>query len=287
MTLMELILAVALLGILTTLMVEFLLPTMHAVNRGEALVEMEQEGTVVLQKLADDLSQTSASGVMLNNNVYSYVRSNGCVNVPAVAPTAPIVLSVQRLDQVCSAYNAQTWDTQAISLYVWNAAGEVTRRFFPGGACDTSGIPTAPADYPGLVTPCQLCALGVNQSLPSERLATGVTWFSVSYPTALARTLCPPTIRTQDGFPPTPLTVTIRLQRRASTGMRTPMTVTLSRTMAMREEGLADVPVPTASPVTISTGVPCPRGTSCPTKPGCGPLGTLTPPLRPPLVPCP
>jgi hypothetical protein len=277
-SLLETVLAFTLIIMLFGLMFQFLIPTLRSATRGETMVEMEQEATAALQKICDDMAQSGGGGVSLNGNIYTYVAANACCVQPLASPVPPMTFSVEKLKSVCVVNNSQQWDWKWISLYTWSTTGAVSqqslevgggdlvRRFFKAGTCGTCCIPGAkcsftcpppspppcPPDLPGQISEINLDRLAINPSLKKEILATGVTWFSVTYPTTMSKQLCPPTIKTQCGFPATPLTITITLQRNAATGSTKPLVATFGRTMAVREQGAAMICGPTGSPK------PCP-----------------------------
>jgi len=115
-TLLEVILAAALVLMLGALAVGFLNPSLRALSRGSTRADMQQDAMVALGRLCADLQATATSAVGLLN--------------PEASGPGPVVISLVRVETTAPPTGEAQWETSVIA-YVWDRASErVVRRVF-------------------------------------------------------------------------------------------------------------------------------------------------------------
>ncbi|MBI3924235.1 MAG: prepilin-type N-terminal cleavage/methylation domain-containing protein [Armatimonadetes bacterium] len=203
-TLLELLIALALTGLLTWLGFAFLFPAVRASFRGAAQVGVQQEAVLSLVRLVQDLERTTAGGISLSTSVDR------------------VLLAVNRLEDV-QGDATQLWEL-GFSVYAWDrSTGRLTRREWsardnpdpdPAAIGVTMGL-----GKPTRVTPEQLAALAAPRG---SLLAQDVVRFEIRHQGSSDLTLAGP------------LELEIELVREDARSRAGPHKLCLQRTLALR-----------------------------------------------------
>lgn len=145
-SLAELLVALALLSLLTTTCLLVVLPSLRITARSSARSGMQQQALMLLTRLERNLLRSSDFGVSLR---------------PAT-PGQPFLMALQRLQSGQEAFaGSAVWET---SLLLYRHSGTtLTEETF---AASTAGMPLLASD-PLRCTPAQL--LGLSQKVPEQR----------------------------------------------------------------------------------------------------------------------
>lgn len=151
-TLLEVLVAAGLGALALTLVVQLLVPIMRISGRQTNRAELQQTATVVLDKLLDDVGDSTPASLVV------------------VAPTPDeTLLSAHRVVGVESD-GSQRWADELV-LYSWNKpSGVILRKTVP--------VPSGQV-APWRPNPADLRGFAADGSLPERRLALGVTAFSL------------------------------------------------------------------------------------------------------------
>lgn len=202
MSLLETLLAGALMTMVMGLVLSFLIPTFRNSSRGGLRVEMQQQASIALERLVIDLEHGAPASVSI---------------LPAPTGTDEVSgVAVQRMEGYTSS-GAQLWETQLI-VYYWLPKTQTLKREIWNNGMKPS-LPVTLLDYhPAHITRQDLISVINDASAPESNLAQGVTKFSVDYP-------APPNQQ--------PYRIQLTLER-APIGQKAPEVLTLDRSITLR-----------------------------------------------------
>lgn len=202
MSLLETLLAGALMTMVMGLVLSFLIPTFRNSSRGGLRVEMQQQASIALERLVIDLEHGAPASVSI---------------LPAPTGTDEVSgVAVQRMEGYTSS-GAQLWETQLI-VYYWLPKTQTLKREIWNNGMKPS-LPVTLLDYhPAHITRQDLISIINDASAPESNLAQGVTKFSVDYP-------APPNQQ--------PYRIQLTLER-APIGQKAPEVLTLDRSITLR-----------------------------------------------------
>jgi len=202
MSLLETLLAGALLTMVMGLVLSFLIPTFRNSSRGALRVEMQQQASTTLERLVIDLEHGAPASVSI---------------LPAPTGTNDVSgVAVQRMEGYTSS-GAQVWETQLIAYYWLPKTQTLKREIWNNGK--SPSLPVTLLDYhPAHITRQDLIDIINDGSSPETSLARGVSKFSVEYPT-------PPNQQ--------PYRIQLTLER-SPIGQKAPEVLTLDRSITMR-----------------------------------------------------
>lgn len=151
-TLLEVLVAAGLGALALTLVVQLLVPIMRISSRETNRAELQQAATVVLDKLLDDLGDSTPTSLVV------------------VAPTPDeTLLCAHRITGV-EPNGSQQWSPELV-LYAWTKTSGALRR---------KTVPVPPGQAaPWRPNPAELRNFAADSNLPERRLALGVTAFSL------------------------------------------------------------------------------------------------------------
>ncbi|MBI3925302.1 MAG: prepilin-type N-terminal cleavage/methylation domain-containing protein [Armatimonadetes bacterium] len=101
-TLVEIILAAALLLVLVTLVFQALIPALHAFSRGSAESEHQQMATVAVERIREDLQRTVTAGLSV---------------LPASGPSDPVALGVVPFRDI-TPEGSLVWESR-VEIHYW------------------------------------------------------------------------------------------------------------------------------------------------------------------------
>lgn len=166
MSLVETLLAGALLTMVMGMVLSFLIPTFRNSSRGGLRVEMQQQASVAMEKMVIDLEHGAPASVSI---------------LPAPAGTDEVSgVAVQRMDGFTSS-GTQFWETQLI-LYYWLPKTQTLKREVWNNAMKPTLSVTLLDYHPARITRQDLLDVINDGSAPEFTVARGVTKFSVDYP---------------------------------------------------------------------------------------------------------
>lgn len=153
MSLIEILVAGALMLGLTTLVLSVLYPSFRASSRSASRVEMQQQAALVMERLLLDLEPAALASVSVH----------------------PEGISIQQLDGVTGT-GLQVWKR---GLIVYALQGStLVRELWPPSP---PALPVALVDaYPTRITSADLAAIVASNNGTERKLATGVTQFEVT-----------------------------------------------------------------------------------------------------------
>lgn len=214
-TLLEVLVTAALLTLVVTLGLNFLLPVMRGATRGTLRVEMQQQATMALTLLSNDLRRTSVSGLSLRSSPEPVVAAACPVSSPDLRTGLPPPMQPD---------GTVVW-SDFFLLYSWSSStGKLTRREWPPG--------------PPLATPMELSILRARRLSP-ERLAE-----VVSVPNPTERVLATGVVSFEilpapggsDTLVVQPVRFRLVLERKGNTGQELPERFTLIRSAYLRNQ---------------------------------------------------
>lgn len=166
MSLLETLLAGALLTMVMGLVLSFLIPTFRNSSRGGLRVEMQQQASLALEKLVIDLEHGAPASVSI---------------LPAPLGTDEVSgVAVQRMDGFTSS-GTQVWETSLVVYYWLPKTGTLKREIWNNGRQPSLSV-TLLDYHPARITRQDLLDIINDGSGPEFNLARGVTRFSVDYP---------------------------------------------------------------------------------------------------------
>ncbi|MDQ7821354.1 MAG: type II secretion system protein [Candidatus Eremiobacteraeota bacterium] len=205
-TILELLVACAVLVILMSLVIAFLVPGMRISALGAARVEIQQEALRSIQKINTDLDLSVPAGVGL------YITG-------AVPKQGPLYLSVMRLSYV-DPQGKQLWEDNLV-VYSWKGPGTpLVRKVWTPSSQPALGLTfTTPSRF----LQSQIIQIADEPLLRGQIVARDVAELNMESSSAA------PTVSS-------PVKITIKLSREAATGRKDPEVFELSRTIGLRNQ---------------------------------------------------
>ena len=165
-TLVELLVAFALLGLLALMFVWFIVPTMRMASLGTTRVDIQQMAVLACNRIAAELLDTSPSGVSL----YSRAQAD-----PAADPVVVAIVPLRDIDES----GHRVWENR-VSVYFWQrSTGKLLLRHYPPGPPGALTVNPLPVDRPTQFPTVDLLALA-NASAQAVNVANKVVSFDVT-----------------------------------------------------------------------------------------------------------
>jgi len=204
-SILEVLVATALMAMLFGLVFAFLVPGMRTYALGSVQAEMQQEATLLLRNISNDLDLAVSGGV---------TASPTAIPTPFNGPTYLAVMKIESVNEK----GQQKWE-DALYVYYWEKPGaSVIRKQWTSTSPPNLGRSlSAPTHF----TDIELAQIINEPSLKTKVVARDVSLFQVSG-TAGSPWLQPP------------YTITVKISRKAATGRTDNETFTLTRVFSLR-----------------------------------------------------
>ncbi len=204
-TLLEVLVATALMLMLFGLVFAFLIPGMRTYALGSVQAEMQQEATMLLRNITNDLDLAVSGGVTVS---------------PVTIPTpnnGPVYLAVMKIESI-NDKGQQKWE-DALYVYYWEKSGaSVIRKIWTSTSLPSLGKTlSAPVHF----SDSELTQIINEPTLRTKVVARDVSLFEIAGATGSA-------------WPQPPYTVTVEITRKAATGRSEPEKFKLCRIFSLR-----------------------------------------------------
>lgn len=165
-TLLELLIGLALFGLLSLMFIWFLVPTMRMTSLGSTRVDIQQMAVLASNRIAADLMGTSPSGVSLHSRAQAD---------PTLEPVVVAMVPLRDLDE----NGHRVWKGQVVSYFWDRSSSKLLLRHFPPGPPAALSIDPLPLDRPSQFPAADLLALA-NTAGPTITVASKVVSFDVN-----------------------------------------------------------------------------------------------------------
>ena len=164
-TLVELLVAFALLGLLSLMFVWFIVPSMRMASLGTTRVDIQQMAVLACNRVATELLDTAPSGVSLHSRAQAD---------PTSEPVVVAIVPLRDIDE----NGHRVWEN-VVSVFFWQRSdGRLLLRHFPPGPPGALSVNPLPVDRPSQLPTTDLLALA-NASASVVDVASKVVAFDV------------------------------------------------------------------------------------------------------------
>lgn len=165
-TIPEVLVAAALLGLLTTLFVWFLVPALRMSAQGAARADLQQMAVLGTNRIAADLQDTAVGGVSILPRAVTDPTND------------PVVLAMVPIEDV-DTEGRRLWRDELV-VYLWDRAQQrLYRKTWPPAPPASLSVDPLPTNRPSSFTAADLLSLAATPNGTERSVATGVVHFDV------------------------------------------------------------------------------------------------------------
>ncbi|MEW6280460.1 MAG: hypothetical protein AB1758_17670 [Candidatus Eremiobacterota bacterium] len=165
MSIIEVLITCAVVGLLLTMVAGFLVPAMKMQGQGAARAEMQQQTSIAMNRLVADLQSSSSGGI-------------GVLPPSGTDPVGLGIVPILQVDALGTS-SSQVWATEAICYFWYPGNEKLIRKRYPPDPPAVS-VPFAPS-RPVRLTPGDLLQIANSDNDTEVLLASHVNSFTIQH----------------------------------------------------------------------------------------------------------